>query len=180
MKLSLSKIMLENLTESYQIYCDMDGTLTDFDARFEHFTGVLPSLYKSQAIGEFGEKVGMNKFWDVINNQVGMRFWRGMGWMPEGRQLWDYIKQYGPKILTSPSPHKSSREGKKLWVEDNIGEIEIIFKSSKTKSDLSKPNHILIDDRSEIIESWKYNGGIGMLYKGDTNEIIRELNKIGL
>lgn len=180
MKLSLKKVLLENLTDSYQIYCDMDGTLTDFEGRFEHFTGIIPSLYKSQAVGEFGEKIGMDRFWDVIDNQVGIRFWRGMGWMPEGRELWDYIKPHKPKILTAPSRHPSSREGKQMWVKENLGDFEVIFKNSESKSQLAKPNHILIDDRPEIINSWKVNNGIGILYVGDTNEVIRELNKLGI
>jgi len=32
----------------YKIYCDMDGVLTDFESRFEHFTGMHPKNMKKQ------------------------------------------------------------------------------------------------------------------------------------
>ncbi len=174
--------LIEQLTEGqYQLYCDLDGVLADFDARFEHFTGMLPRDYEEQAIQQLGEKKGKEKFWNLIDEQIGVRFWRGIPWMPEGQQLWDYIKPFNPSILTAPSRNEVSIIGKKLWVQDNIGkDIPIIFKQAKEKSDLSGPNKILIDDREDTILSWKSKNGIGLLYKGDTQEIIRELNKIGI
>lgn len=164
----------------YQVYCDMDGVLCDFESRFEHFTGISPQEYKDKAIIQYGEKKGMEKFWDVIDNQIGVRFWRGMSWMPEGRQLWDYIKQYKPILLTSPSQKESSKKGKKMWIHDNLGDYDVIFKKSSEKYIYSSPNNILIDDREDNIMDWKLKNGIGILYKGNTQEVIRELQKIGI
>ena len=33
-------------TPPYKIYCDMDGVLTDFEKRFEHFSGMHPQEYE--------------------------------------------------------------------------------------------------------------------------------------
>ena len=30
----------------YKIYCDMDGVLTDFESRFEHYSGMTPKEYE--------------------------------------------------------------------------------------------------------------------------------------
>ena len=50
----------------YQIYCDMDGVLTDFEGRFDHFTGMNPQEYEREH--------GTPAFWDLIDNKIGVRF----------------------------------------------------------------------------------------------------------
>jgi hypothetical protein len=94
--------------------------------------------YQKTIEEKYGEKKSLDMFWDVINHQIGMRFWRGMHWMPGGKVLWDYIKQYKPTLLTAPSYHNSSIEGKTAWVEDHIPGTPIIFKQAKQKSDSQK------------------------------------------
>jgi hypothetical protein len=178
--ISLSNLFEEDKPKiNYQIYCDMDGVLCDFESRFEHFTGMSPDQYRAKAQKEYGDKKVDEKFWDIIDHQVGLRFWRGMSWMPEGRELWDYIKSYKPILLTAPSWHNSSREGKQLWVNDHISGTSIIFKQANKKSDLAGPNKILIDDREDTIISWKAKNGIGILYK-NTDQTINELKQLGI
>jgi hypothetical protein len=178
--ISINKLFEEEKPKiNYTIYCDMDGVLCDFEGRFEHFTGLSPDQYRAKMVKEYGEKKSLDMFWDVIDHQVGMRFWRGMPWMPEGRALWDYIKPYKPTLLTAPSYHKSSTEGKTLWVEDHIPGTPIVFKQAKQKADLAGPNIILIDDREDTIMSWKAKNGIGILYK-NTDQTINELKLLGI
>ena len=38
----------EKPTPPYKIYCDMDGVLTDFESRFEHFAGMSPKEYENK------------------------------------------------------------------------------------------------------------------------------------
>ena len=103
----------------YKIYCDMDGVLCDFDRRFEQFGGMNPNTYRN----EKGDK----KFWELINDKVGAQFWAKMPWMPEGKQLWEYIKKYKPTLLSAPSEDYSSRYGKKLWVKENLPGTKLIL-----------------------------------------------------
>ena len=177
--ISMKELFKEELSKAYTIYCDMDGVLCDFEARFEHFTGLSPDQYRVEMTKKYGEKKVDEIFWDVIDHQVGIRFWRGMPWMPEGKDLWAYIKQYKPTLLTAPSWHKSSTEGKTLWVEDHIPGTPIIFKQAKQKANLAGPNIILIDDREDTIMSWKAKNGIGILYK-NTDQTINELKLLGI
>lgn len=172
----------ELLTEGqYQIYCDLDGVLADFNARFEHFSGMHPDEYMEVATRQFGEKIAKQRFWNLIDDQVGVRYWRGIPWMPEGQELWNYIKQFNPIILTAPSYNEVSIIGKKLWVQDHLGSnIPIEFRQAKQKVEFAGPNKILIDDREDTITSWKAQNGIGLLYQGKTEPIIRELKKLGL
>ena len=178
--ISISKLFEEEKPKiNYQIYCDMDGVLCDFEGRFEHFTGMSPDQYREKAKREYGDKKVDEKFWDIIDHQIGLRFWRGMSWMPEGKELWSYIKPYKPTLLTAPSWHNSSREGKQLWVEDHISGTSIVFKQAKQKSDLAGPNKILIDDREDTIMNWKHKNGIGILYTS-TEQTINELKQLGI
>ena len=50
-------------------------------------------------------------------------FWANLEWQPGGKQLWSYIRQFDPDILTSPMDkqgHNESLEGKLIWVEKNL------------------------------------------------------------
>jgi hypothetical protein len=178
--ISINKLFEEEKPKiNYTIYCDMDGVLCDFENRFEHFTGLSPDQYRVEMTKKYGEKKSLDMFWDIINHQIGMRFWRGMHWMPEGKALWEYIKPYKPTLLTAPSYHNSSTEGKTSWVEDHIPGTPIIFKQAKQKSNLAGPNKILIDDREDTIMNWKSKNGIGILYK-NAEQTINELKQLGI
>jgi len=177
--MNLNELLTEEFTDQYDIYCDLDGVLCDFVERFEHFSGISPEEYTYKAKKQFGDKKGTERFWDLIDNQVGIRFWRGMKWTPEGKKLWNYIKSYKPTILTSPSLSDTSIKGKTLWVQDNLGDNEIIFKRASEKQQLSGPNRILIDDQENNILQWKSQNGIGILYT-TAEEVILELQKIGI
>jgi hypothetical protein len=178
-------ISLNNLFEedkpkiNYQIFSDMDGVLCDFEARFEHFAGLSPDAYRAEISQKYGEKKVDEMFWNLIDKQIGVRFWRGIPWMPQGKQLWEYIKPYNPTLLSSPSWDDSSRIGKSLWVKDHIPGTKLIFRQAKNKSDFAEPNAILIDDREDTIMSWKSKNGIGILYK-TTDQTINELKQLGL
>jgi hypothetical protein len=178
--ISINKLFEEEKPKiNYTIYCDMDGVLADFEARFEHFAGLSPDEYRKEITQKYGEKQVDKMFWDLIDKQIGVRFWRGIPWMPGGQQLWDYIKPYNPTLLSSPSLDNSSRMGKSLWVKDHIPGTPLIFRQAKQKSEFAGPNKILIDDRKDTIMNWKAKNGIGILYK-NTDQVINDLKQLGI
>lgn len=150
----------------FKVYCDMDGCLTDFEGRFEHYTGKTPDEYK--------EEKGKAAMWNVINS-LGIEYWSEMPWMPNGRKLWDGLKEFNPTILTSPSMEEYSKQGKKFWCKKNLGSVEVIFGGSKdrpeegikSKAYYADEHSILIDDKPSNIEGFQKNGGIGILYTDD-------------
>ena len=154
----------------YKIYCDMDGVLCDFNKRFEQFGGMPPREYEA--------KYGTNKFWELID-KVGTDFWFKMPWTPEGKQLWDHIKQYNPALLLAPSLNYSSRYGKKLWVQENMPGTKLILAKRSNKKDYASGKSILIDDLDKNINEWRAAKGIGILYTS-TEQTLNELKKIGL
>jgi hypothetical protein len=158
----------------------MDGVLTNFEGRFEQFAGVTPDEYISQKTIQVGKDKAYEQFWDLVDEQIGVRFWAGMPWMPEGEELYSYLKKYKPTILTSPSRNESSKIGKGVWVKRNMSGVPLKFGyQAQGKAKFAGPNKILIDDRSDNIAAWKAAGGIGILFKS-TEQVKNELSKLGL
>lgn len=155
----------------YKIFCDMDGVLCDFDRRFEQFGGMGPREYET--------KYGTNKFWELIDDKVGYTFWSKMPWMPDGKQLWSYISKYKPALLSAPSKQAASRYGKRLWVDENIPGTKLILANREKKKNYSGKNRILIDDRTDNINEWITEGGIGILHTS-ASKTIDELKQLGL
>ena len=174
---NLMDLLKEDIEDAYTLYVDMDGVLCDFERRFEQFAGVSPEEYTAQKTIEFGGKKAQEEFWDLIDKQIGVRFWVGMPWMPEGEKLWKYVKPFKPTILSSPSRDESSRIGKGLWVKRNIPGTPL--KLSFNKEQYATPTSILIDDRESNITKWKSAGGIGIRFIS-TDQVINELSKLGL
>ena len=162
----------EPAEQKYQIFCDMDGVLCDFDARFK---GINPEKLSPT---QYTTKYGTDKFWATIDAE-GVGFWVGIKWMSDGKQLWEYISKYNPTLLSAPSRQPSSRLGKRLWVKNNIPGAKLVLASAEKKQNYSGTNKILIDDRPDNIDQWRSKGGIGILHV-NTADTIKQLQNIGL
>ena len=171
--LELARGLEEELDKKeYTIYSDMDGVLVDFDERFKRFSGgISPKDYE--------DKYGKDKFWDLIDKETGVRFWVGMPWMSDGKQLWDYIKTYNPTLLSSPSRSNSSRMGKRIWRKRNLPSTKLVLAQASKKQNYANPDSILIDDRASNVDQWVKAGGIGILHI-NTASTINKLKELGL
>ena len=170
--LELAKGLEEEINKKeYTIYSDMDGVLVDFNNRFKRFSGgIHPSDYE--------QKYGIEKFWELIDS-TGVRFWVGMPWMSDGKQLWDYIKNHNPLLLSSPSRADHSRMGKRIWRKRNLPSTKLVLAYAANKQNYATPDSILIDDRESNIDQWVKAGGIGILHT-DTASTIKKLKELGL
>ena len=157
----------EDREDKFKIYCDMDGVIVDFDKGYFDLTGERAS---------FG--TDPEKFWAPIT-KAGVAFWLKLPWMPDGKQLWNYIKKYNPELLSAPSREESSKIGKRLWVKRNVPGTKLILRSAERKQEFATPNAILIDDRADNIQRWKDAGGIGIHHTSAENTI-KQLQKLGL
>ena len=168
---ALSLPIFENQKQNmdYKIYSDMDGVLVDFEKGYEKLTGIdLKGEYRPD-----GEN-----FWKPIE-QAGVGYWAGLEWMPDGKQLWSYLKPFNPVLLSAPSRSQSSRIGKHVWVKHKIPGTKLILRYAKQKQELATPESILIDDRQVNIDQWRAAGGIGILHTSTANTI-QQLQKLGL
>jgi hypothetical protein len=170
--------MLREEDPKSKIYVDMDGVVADFDKRFTVLAGMGPK--------EFEEKYGKNAFWDFIDEGDNkLVFWVGIPPMPDAQQLMNFVSNYDYEMLTAPSLKKQSVMGKGLWMKNQTNKglfsskPKVNYKSAKTKKDFAAPNHILIDDREDTINSWRAEGGIGILHTSAASTI-NQLKKLGL
>ena len=155
--------------EAHKIYCDMDGVLVDFEKGYEELTG---QNIRGQHVS------GGPNFWDPIT-KAGAQFWIKLPWMSDGKQLWEYIKQYNPVLLSAPSREESSKIGKYVWVKRELPGVKLVLRSAERKQEFATPKSILIDDRKDNIDRWKEAGGIG-IYHTSAADTIQQLKKLGL
>ena len=167
--IKLTDLLKEVEEQKYTIYCDMDGVLADFDKGYKDLTGITT---------QEADAKGAEFFWEPIA-KAGASFWIKLKWMPDGKQLWDYIKQYNPSLLSAPSKEKSSRIGKHVWVKRNLPDVKLILANAVDKQNYSGENQILIDDREKNIEQWRSKGGIGIFHTSAA-DTIKQLKELGL
>jgi hypothetical protein len=190
------------ITNKYQIFCDMDGVLVDLVG------GVNEALYSDppQDASDNYKKIQI-KARAVLDNQTlssehldkthklfkketrnflyrvlmdNRRFWMGLKWLPGGKELWEYIEKYDPIILSKPTDLQAVI-GKKKWVKDNIGlpkeRVQIRYDKSPYASYNGKTG-ILIDDFESNIDKFQVAGGRTILYN-NTYQAIKELKSFG-
>lgn len=165
----LNPMIFEGKEQQYKIYCDMDGVIADFEGGYEKLTG--KDIRNNHVKGD-------SAFWQPITD-AGEAFWTGLEWMSDGKELWNYIKQYSPKLLSAPSRQESSRTGKHKWVDTNLPGVPLLLKSAEYKQFYASPKSILIDDRADNIKRWNEAGGIGILHTSAANTI-QQLKELGL
>ena len=129
------KLLLENWRkfineeQEYEIYCDMDGVLVDFElGTVEYITSDLKSGKASELAEELGrdyitaEDIKSNK---AVRNYMykelehNAEFWENLPWMPHGQEVWAAIAPYKPNILTTPMGY-GSEIGKQAWIDKNL------------------------------------------------------------
>ena len=165
--IKLTDLLKEVKENKYTMYCDMDGVLVDFDKGYKDLTGITTKEADAN---------GPKFFWEPIS-KAGEKFWTELEWMPDGKELWNYIKKYNPSLLSAPSREKSSRTGKNIWVNNYLPGVKLILANAVDKQNYSGENQILIDDKESNIEQWKSKGGIGILHTSavDTIKQLKEL-----
>ena len=158
---------------SYQIYCDMDGVLVDFDSAIKKVTG---GKLWDEAIRD----LGLEELWRLIN-LGGSAWWAELNWSKDGQKLWDFLRDKNPIILTAGAISRTgdrALNGKKAWCLKHLGpKPEVIVADHGTdKKFWSEPGHILIDDLEENIRAWRSRGGIGIHHK-NADQTISELKE---
>ena len=88
-------------------------------------------------------------------------WWVKLEWMPDGRELWDYIRVFNPYILTAPMKQEGSKEGKRAWVKKNLqlpngNQPEKVILNSKKYlyANVGPTMNILIDDMTKNTVPW--------------------------
>ncbi len=154
----------------YQIFCDLDGVLCDFEKQTKLKTG--------KTCDEL-DKVSEEHFWSEIK-KAGIEFWSHMPKFSDTDKLWNFVKSHNPKILSAPARRiPFCTDGKKKWIQKNLGSVESIFVRASDKAQYANSNSILIDDLEKNIKNWNDKGGIGILHKS-AEDTIKQLKALGI
>ena len=166
-----SMIYESRLTEDikeYEIYCDMDGVLCDFDSQFDHYFG--------ESVKEYISDKGIKSFENAVN-EAGEEFWTTMPMLAGAKELWQRIGKYGVTILTSPGEFEGAKEGKIKWIKENLrpSPKKIIFKQTgqkhteiQGKGEEEIKKSVLIDDYGKNLKPWESIGATGIKHSADT------------
>lgn len=126
-----------------------------------------------------------SQFWKDVNTLVkrGEEFFGAMDPMPDALELWDYIREYHPTILSATGHVRTAKQEKTKWVLNNLGieaaDSALLVPTAKDKAQYAKPGYILIDDRAKAIDPWIDAGGIGILHTS-AKSTIAKLKELGL
>jgi len=190
------KYLSEDAGGMPQIYCDMDGVLVDFeqgivqqinsdlkmleargsDKKLEALRAALSELGRDYVtIDDLrGKSMAVKSLRNYMYARVGddEEFWANLPWTENGRELWSYISQFKPYILTSPM-QKGSERGKEMWIKINLDpiykpeRIHMHHQKYRWAKEDGRPN-ILIDDWTKNTVPWANSGGIAILHR-DSN-----------
>lgn len=139
-----------------KIFLDMDGVIVNFRGQCEKYECIN------------GNKVN----WEVVH-QGGPEFWEEMEWLPEGKELYEWILKLCEQenidlfILTSVN-FTEGKIGKLNWLKNNT-KIDkhhiIIINLGKEKEYYADQNSILIDDFRKNCEAFANGGGQFVKYE---------------
>lgn len=155
----------------YKIHLDLDGVLANFDKRAR------------ELLGKPVHKASSNEMWDAIKQHIknGNEFWGELEFMPDAQELWNYVEQYSPEILTATGDIRSAEDEKRKWVAERLGQdvvVHVVHKSGD-KAKFADQGHILVDDREKSVKPWEQAGGTGVLHTSASDSIAK-LRELGL
>jgi 5'(3')-deoxyribonucleotidase len=188
----------------YQIYCDMDGVLVDFiqgvvkqmNKDIKDSSIQTKEMIKLREVLKEAEetKIGMKDLDKHFKPRTPViraarnymykafaddeKFWADLPWMPDGRELWEFISQFDPDILTSPM-RKGSERGKQRWIDEHLKPApkRVFMSREKYKWATNGQPSVLIDDFISNTIPWENAGGIAILHTSaaETLETLEEL-----
>lgn len=192
----------------FEIFLDMDGVIVNFEKGvlelinnflLEHKDILQEVTKKNKTAQKIIDSLGRDyiEYTDIKNNKLVRNlmfslisspatkgFWENLEWVEGGKELWSFIKDYNPTILSSPVESDEDCVPEKIrWCIKNLGisESRIIIKTNKHEHAFSLKTGpaILIDDTEEKINKWVNAGGIGILYKtGNPKEAIKKIKAL--
>lgn len=141
--------------EGWQVFCDLDGVLADFDRGVTEITGKKPTEFRRR-----------RKMWRHLAPPRTAAFFADLPWMSDGEQLWEFLAPLRPAILSgSPSGDWAEPQKRKWCMEQlHLPDERVHIVDPADKSLYSHPGAVLVDDWLEHRAPWEARGGIFIHY----------------
>ena len=155
--------MNTNKLLDYCLFIDLDGVLVDFDFG-------VKKIFRQSAM-DVPDRVMWPRLARTPN------FYTDLPWLPDGKELWNFVLRYNPYILTGLPMGGWAEAQKREWCARELGpEIPVITCLSRHKhiqaKDVSENRTpILVDDREKLRVAWESVGGIFILHTSAAESI---------
>lgn len=139
------------------IYVDMDGVLVNLRKGLGDHLGVDIEHASNEEWNKH-----FYSFSDNMTDAALAQFYSKLPPTAECMQIWNAVKGYKPKILTSISNRKPVIFGKELWCFTNLGipsDYVYCTPNSGGKCEYACKKALLIDDYKKNIQQWRDAGG---------------------
>eukprot|EP00667_Euglena_gracilis_P018090 EG_transcript_19167 len=153
-----------------RLFCDLDGTLSDFVTKVRQVTGHRP--------GEQPPWV----MWDALAkyHEGPLGFYACLEWMPDGWALWRAIRHLRPAILTGIPRGNWAVPQKRTWCARELGRhVPVYTCPAAVKHRHSSVGAVLIDDSPDLRPAWESRGGI-FVHHVSTRETLAQLRSLGI
>ena len=143
----------------------MDGVLTDFNGHYKKMFGVTPS-----EVRESRDRKEFSSYWELFIEADGFAH---LDYFQGARELIDFLnKQNVQKCILSSSGgmkfHPQVQGQKFRWLHDHgIYWPAVIVPGRRYKAGFANAQTALIDDTTDVIESFTSSGGLGILHVPD-------------
>mmetsp|Transcript_35387 Transcript_35387/g.57324 ORF Transcript_35387/g.57324 Transcript_35387/m.57324 type:complete len:340 (+) Transcript_35387:195-1214(+) len=155
------------------VFCDLDGVLCDFKALSSEILGKCVNAIQGRK-----DKEEIAWMWEKLENHEG--FYEKLGWMKDGKQLWDAITQCSPTILSGVPRGDWADPQKRKWVAKHLDQkVKVITCFAPKKLYYCRRGSIIIDDSERLGIPWEQRGGIYVHHK-NTKTTLETLKRIGL
>jgi len=146
----------------WQVFCDLDGVLADFDRGVVERTGVKPTDFRRR-----------RKMWRRLAPPCTQDFFSTLPWMDDGEQLWTFLAPLSPAILSGSPSGDWAAPQKRRWCAEQLRlpDERVLIVDPCDKALFSHPGAVLIDDWVEHREPWEARGGIFIHYTSASRSI---------
>ena len=160
------------------IYCDMDGVLSNFNARYETMFKKKPS-----EVARNGKEGEYSKSWNTF---IDSRQFSTLEKMEDADELINFLKSIATigkarvAILSSTGGfdrHNNVMIQKRIWLENRGINWPFVFVPGRRfKAGYADKYSLMIDDTFDVIESFQKNGGTAIHHK-DAKTTIEQIKQ---
>lgn len=156
------------------LFVDLDGTLADFDNGVKQVTGKLPG------------HLDLKTMWRALAKQK--NFYGDLDPLPDAGQLWNFVKPFGPIVLSGLPIGGWAPKQKREWVGKHLGwDVPVVLGWARDKpvdamKFLKRTNLegcVLVDDRKKTQPIWEADGGTYILHTSAASSI-SQLKALGI